>query len=239
MSAGSGAGRLQAVFFDFDGVLADSEPLHLRAYQHVLQGDGIDLDKSDYYARYLGYDDVGLFEALARDRGIALTPEKVDEWVSAKSRIVEEMLSSGSVLFPGSAACVKTLAEVVPLAVASGALEPEIELVLERAELRRYFVAIASASDGVRGKPAPDLYLLAMAKLRDRLTYKVDPSACIAIEDSQWGLEAARRAGLRCVAVTHTYQAADLGAADLVVDTLGDLTLSKIEDLLRDNGAAQ
>jgi beta-phosphoglucomutase len=228
---------LQAVFFDFDGVIADSEPLHLRAYQAVLRIDGIDLDKSDYYARYLGYDDVGLFEALARDRRITLTPEKIDEWVVAKSRIVEEMLSSGAVLFPGSAACVKALAERVPLAVASGALGTEIDIVLEHAGLRGYFSAIASASDGVRGKPAPDLYLLAMAKLRDRLTHAFDPAACIAIEDSQWGLEAARGAGLRCVAVTHTYPAADLGMADLVVENLSDLTVSRIEDILRDNGA--
>jgi beta-phosphoglucomutase len=229
---------LQAVFFDFDGVIADSEPLHLQAYQAVLRIDGIDLNKSDYYARYLGYDDVGLFEALARDRGIALTHEKIDEWVAAKSQIVEVLLSSGSVLFPGSAACVKALAERVPLAVASGALAPEIELVLEHAGLRGCFAAIASASDGVRGKPAPDLYLLAIAKLRDRLTCAFDPAACVAIEDSQWGLQAARGAGLRCVAVTHTYPAAALGMADLVVETLGDLTLSKIEEILRDNGAA-
>jgi beta-phosphoglucomutase len=231
--------RLQAVFFDFDGVIADSEPLHLRASQQVLHTDGIDLDRSDYYARYLGYDDVGLFEALARDRGMVLTPEKVDAWVAAKSRIVEEMLSSGSVLFPGSAECVKMLAGRVPLAVASGALEPEIDLVLDRSGLRHYFVAIASASDGVRGKPAPDLYLLAIAKLRDRLARAFEPSACIAIEDSQWGLEAARRAGLRCVAVTHTYPAAELGIADLVVDRLSDVTLSKIDELLRDNGDAR
>ena len=230
---------LQAVFFDFDGVIADSEPLHLRAYQAVLQADGIDLHKSDYYARYLGYDDVGLFEALAKDRRIALSAEKIDEWVAAKSRIVEEMLSSGSVLFPGAAACVKAFAARVPLAVASGALEPEIEIVLEHAGLRSCFAAIASASDGVRGKPAPDLYLLAIAKLRDRLPNPFDPAACIAVEDSRWGLEAARRAGLRCVAVTHTYPSAELGKADLVVDTLSDVTPSKIEELLRDNGAAQ
>jgi beta-phosphoglucomutase len=230
---------LQAVFFDFDGVIADSEPLHLRAYQAVLEADGIELPRSDYYARYLGYDDVGLFEALAKDRGIDLSTKKIDEWVSAKSRIIEDMLSSGSVLFPGAAACVKTFAERVPLAVASGALEPEIELVLEHAGLRNCFAAIASASDGVRGKPAPDLYLLAIAKLRDRIASPFDPGACIAIEDSHWGLEAARRAGLRCVAVTHTYPAAELGKADLIVDTLRDITPAKIDELLRDNGAAR
>jgi beta-phosphoglucomutase len=226
---------LQAVFFDFDGVIADTEPLHLRAYQAVLQADGIDLSKSEYYARYLGYDDVGLFDALAKDRRISLSDEKIDEWVAAKASIVEEMLSSDSILFPDAAACVKMFAERVPLAVASGALEPEIELVLDHAGLRSSFAAIASASDGVRGKPAPDLYLLAMAKLKDRLPDPFDPGACIAIEDSRWGLEAARQAGLRCVAVTHTYPAAELGKVDLIVDALGDLTLPKIEALIREN----
>ncbi len=223
--------RLQAVFFDFDGVIADSEPLHLRAYQTVLGAEGIDLQRDDYYARYLGYDDVGLFEALAKDRGITLTTEKIDEWVDAKSHVVEQLLSSDALLFPGAADCVRMLAGRVPLAIASGALEPEIDMVLMHAGLRECFVAIASASDGVRGKPAPDLYLLAMAKIRDRVA--VNPASCIAIEDSHWGLEAARTSGLRCVAVTNTYPAAELGMADLVVDRLGDLTLSKIEGLLR------
>ena len=224
------------MFFDFDGVIADSEPLHLRAYQAVLQADGIDLNKSEYYARYLGYDDVGLFEALAQDRRISLSDQKIEEWVAAKSCIVEEMLSSDAILFPGAAACVRMFAERVPLAIASGALEPEIEIVLEHAGLRGSFVAIASASDGVRGKPAPDLYLLAMAKLKDRLPDPLDPRACIAIEDSRWGLEAAHRAGLRSVAVTHTYAAAELGKADLIVGGLGELSLSTVEALLRDSG---
>ena len=226
---------LQAVFFDFDGVIVDSEPLHLRAYQTVLGANGIELGKDDYYARYLGYDDVGLFQQLARDRGLAVTTEKIDGWVIAKSQIIEQMLANGSVLFPGAVDCVKLFAAQVPLAVASGALEPEIDLVLRHAGLRDCFVAIASASDGVRGKPAPDLYLLAIAKLASRTrgqTDPIDPASCIAIEDSHWGLEAARTAGLRCVAVTNTYSAAELGAADLIVDRLSDLTVSTLEALI-------
>ena len=232
---------LQAVFFDFDGVIADSEPLHLRAYQAVLQEDGIELDKADYYARYLGYDDVGFFETLAKDRRMTVGAETIDKWIAAKSRIVEEMLSSGSVLFPGAAGCVKMFAEQVPLAIASGALEPEIAIVLDHAGLRGCFTAIASASDGVRGKPAPDLYLLAMAKLREQTkgSDPLNPASCIAIEDSHWGLEAAARAGLRCVAVTHTYPASELGSADLVVERLGDLTIASVQEVMRDNGRAR
>ncbi len=222
------------MFFDFDGVIADTEPLHLRAYQAVLQADGIDLNKSDYYARYLGYDDLGLFEALAKDRRISLSDEKIEQWVVAKSSIIEELLTSDAILFPGATACVRMFAEQVPLAIASGALEPEIEIVLAHAGLRSAFAAIASASDGVRGKPAPDLYLLAIAKLKDRLPDPFDPASCIAIEDSHWGLEAARRAGLRCVAVTHTYPASELKKADLIVDALSELTLDKVDALLSD-----
>jgi beta-phosphoglucomutase-like phosphatase (HAD superfamily) len=229
---------LHAIIFDFDGVIADTEPLHLGAYQAVLGGAGIELKKEDYYARYLGYDDVGLFRALAQDRGMPIGDDTVDDWVAAKSRVIEEMLSDGSILFPGAASCVRAFAERVPLAIASGALGPEIEQVLDHAGLRGYFRAIASASDGVRGKPAPDLYLLAVAKLNDQTP--VDASACLAIEDSRWGLEAARKAGLTCVAVTHTYPATELAhAADLVVDRLGDLTIAELERVMRDNGRAR
>jgi beta-phosphoglucomutase len=236
---------LHAVIFDFDGVIADSEPLHLRAYQAVLRTVGIELDREDYYARYLGYDDLGLFQALAKDRGLQVDMDTIDKWIASKSRVVEQMLLRDSILYPEAAACIRMFAERVPLAIASGALEPEIAMVLDRAGLRGCFGAIASASDGVRGKPAPDLYLLAIAKLRRGLRGQtplgsdpLHPSSCVAIEDSHWGLEAAREAGLRSVAVTHTYPAAELGSADLIIDRLSDLTLSKVEELMRDNGQA-
>ena len=220
---------LQAIVFDFDGVIADSEPLHLRAYQHVLGKNGITLTREEYFARYLGFDDSGLFRALANDRGIAITDDTLNGWINAKSHVVEELLSSGSVLFPGAAACVQTLAARFPMAIASGALEPEIMLVLRNTGLSGHFKTIASASDGVRGKPAPDLYLLALAKLREFA--QVDAAGCVAIEDSHWGLEAAKLAGLRTVAVTHTYPAAELTDADLVVDRLSEITIPKLEGL--------
>ena len=222
---------LQAVIFDFDGVIADSEPLHLRAYQSVLQVDGIELGKEEYYRRYLGFDDAELFQTLVKDRGLSVGADKVDHWIESKSRIVEALISSDALLFQGAAACVKMCAERVPLAIASGALEHEIDLVLQHAGLRGCFAAIASASDGVRGKPAPDLYMLAMAKLP--VTGHLEPASCIAIEDSRWGIEAARKAGLRCVAVTHTYPAEHLKGADLVVSGLSEITIPTLEQAVR------
>jgi beta-phosphoglucomutase len=220
---------LKAIVFDFDGVIADSEPLHLRAYQTILERDGIELTREDYYARYLGFDDSGLFRALAKDRGIDITDDRVDSWIDAKSEIIKDVLEHDSVLFPGAADCVRMLASRFPLAIASGALEPEIALVLDNAGLSDCFKTIASASDGVRGKPAPDLYLLAVGKLRAFMT--VDAESCVAIEDSKWGLEAAHKAGMRTVAVTHTYGTAELPGAGFVVHHLRDITIPRLERL--------
>ena len=220
---------LKAIVFDFDGVIADSEPLHLRAYQNVLEQEGVELTREQYYSKYLGFDDIGLFRALAKDRGIEITDDQVDAWVDAKSELIEDLLSSDEVLFPGAAVCVRMLAERFPLAIASGALEPEIKIVLDNAGLSNCFKIISSASDGVRGKPAPDLYLLAIGKLRDFLP--LDAASCVAIEDSRWGLEAAHKAGLRTVAVTHTYPASELPGAELVVKHLRDITIPKLEKL--------
>jgi len=220
---------LKAVIFDFDGVLADSEPLHLRAYQTVLGREGIELTHEDYYRRYLGFDDRGLFRALADDRGVAMTDDRIQSLIEAKSAVVGALLTSGTVMFPGAVECVRSLAARFPLAIASGALGPEIELVLQHAVLLECFKSIASASDGVRGKPAPDLYLLAVGKLREFMP--VDAASCVAIEDSKWGLEAAHKAGMQSIAVTHTYPAADLQEAALVVDHLREITIPKLEHL--------
>ena len=224
---------LQAVFFDFDGVIANSEPLHLRAYQSVLRPAKINLGRDEYYQRYLGYDDEGLFRTLAKDRGLTIDAATIDNWIVAKTAMIQTLLADPAILFPGAAECVRMCADRVPVAVASGALEPEINVVLEHAGLRKYFRAIASASDGVPGKPAPDLYLLAIRKLRQFAA--IDPAACVAIEDSHWGLRAARAAGLRTIAVTHTYPAAELEEADVVVNDLGDVTVEELDRVLRDN----
>jgi beta-phosphoglucomutase len=91
---------LQAVIFDFDGVIADSEPLHFRAFQQALAEDALELTPKLYYSRYLGYDDVGMFQAFAEDHGVAMDAARVAELVARKGAKLQAMLSAGSVLFP-------------------------------------------------------------------------------------------------------------------------------------------
>ena len=126
---------LQAIVFDFDGVIADSEPLHLRAYQQALAEEGIALSREEYFERYLGYDDVGMLEALASDRGLAMTGGHITALVARKGEKLQAMLNGGEVLFPGAAAFVRTAAAAVPIAIASGALRHEIVQIIDGAGL--------------------------------------------------------------------------------------------------------
>jgi len=210
---------IQAVVFDFDGVLADSEPLHLEAYQALLEPQGIHLDKETYCERYLGYDDEGALLKMAEDNGLMLGDEEIELLVVEKGRVFESLLGGRDVLYPGAADCVRRLAAAWPVGVASGALRADIELILRGARVGELFRFIVAAGDTERTKPAPDPYLRA-AEL-----HGVPPSACVAIEDSRWGLESARAAGMRTIAVTHTYPREALtGSADRVVDSLAELT---------------
>src|SRR3954463_13660911 len=103
---------LRAIVFDFDGVIANSEPLHFRGYRDVLAEEGVELTEAGYYARYLGFDDVGAFEHIAADQAIAWTSADIQRLVERKATRLEELEQSVSVLFPGAAAAVRRAAAV-------------------------------------------------------------------------------------------------------------------------------
>ena len=224
---------LRAIVFDFDGVIANSEPLHFRAFRDALAGRGVDLSEHDYYTRYLGYDDLGAFRAIARDRGRALSEAELAGLAADKAARMEALEHDASVLFPGAAAAIRRAAAAVPLAIASGALGAEIRRVLDGADLTRYFAAIVAAEDTPASKPAPDPYQRAVALLSAAMGDPGLPAAdCVAIEDSRWGIASARAAGLRTVGVTSSYGADELSEADLVIGSLGDLDLTSLQRLL-------
>ena len=222
---------LQAVIFDFDGVIADSEPLHLRAFQQTLADEGHLLTPSEYYARYLGFDDVGAFREFGRDRGLALSGSDVAALVARKGEKLQHLMHAGGVLFPGALDFIRTAADAVPIAIASGALRHEIDEILRAVGAAPLFQAIVASGDTPESKPSPAPYRLAFERLRAACGRPLDPSRCVAIEDSRWGLESARGAGLRCVGVTTSYPASELPGAELVAGGLHELTLPALERL--------
>src|SRR3990170_2384530 len=108
---------LRAIVFDFDGVIANSEPLHFRAFRDVLGKSGIAFLEKEYYDRYLGYDDVGVFKALAADRGLSWTVERIAGLVRSKADTIEQLEQNASILFPGAAAAIHRAAALMPLAI--------------------------------------------------------------------------------------------------------------------------
>jgi beta-phosphoglucomutase-like phosphatase (HAD superfamily) len=227
--------NLHAIVFDFDGVIADSERLHLRAYQDVLAPEGVTLTDQDYYAQYLGYDDVGVFRMVAEDRGVAMDEGQVASLITRKGARYDELAAAGEMLFPGAADFIRTAAAAVPVAIASGALTHEIEDILKRVGLLSLFPIIVGADQTERSKPHPDPYVTAFAKLKARTGRDLLPWRTVAIEDSKWGLMSARAADLRCVAVTNTYTAAELQSeAELVFPGLHAMTIEALDQLVGD-----
>lgn len=224
---------LRAIVFDFDGVIANSEPLHFRAFRDVLANRGVTLSEVDYYARYLGFDDLGAFRAIARDQGRGWTEADCRSLIDAKAIRMEALERDASVLFPGAAEAIRRAAAAVPIAIASGALGAEIRRVLNGANLSHHFAAIVAAEDTTAGKPAPDPYKRAVALLSAAMDGRVlAPTDCVAIEDSRWGIASARAAGLRAVGVTTSYDAAELAEADLIIGSVAELDVASLQRLL-------
>jgi beta-phosphoglucomutase len=230
---------LQAIVFDFDGVIANSEPLHLKAFQQALAEENIALSKEDYYSRYLGYDDVGMIEALARDRALAVGGEDIAQIVARKGNRLQRLLHTGDTLFPGAARFIREAAAVVPIAIASGAQRHEIHETLEAADLRSLFAVVVASGDTAASKPSPAPYMLAFEQLKQVSGRALECHRSVAIEDSRWGLESARGAGLRCVAVTSSYAADELPGAELIVSGLDSLTLDALDALVAGSGAGR
>jgi HAD superfamily hydrolase (TIGR01509 family) len=221
---------LRAIVFDFDGVIANTEPLHYLAFHHVLVQSGITFPEKEYYDRYLGYDDVGVFKAVATDRRLSWTIENIARLVQFKAAVIERLEQNTSVLFPGADAVIRRAAAQMPLAIASGALGAEIRRVLDREGLRSYFKAIVAAEDTPVSKPAADPYRRALALLSQAVGAPLLPSECVAVEDSPWGLQSARAAGLHTVAIAQTYDRAAL-EADLVLSSIGELDMVSLAQL--------
>jgi beta-phosphoglucomutase len=222
---------IRAVIFDFDGVIANSEPLHFAAFRDVLAAEGVALAEREYYERYLGYDDVGVFRAVSQERRLTWDVARVSALVDRKAVHLEALERGGAILFPGAEQAIRRLSASLPLAIASGALRLEILRILDRAGLTQCFGAIVAAEDSAAGKPAPDPYLRAVERLSAASGLRLVPADCVAVEDSHWGLESARAAGLRTIAITHTYPASALGAADMVIDHLDRLTIAELRKI--------
>jgi beta-phosphoglucomutase len=224
---------MDALITDFDGVMVDSEPLHLKAFTSVLKDVGVELTSEAYYTTYLGLDDHDCFQAIATDQGVPLSEDQLAEMISAKSAALQDVMKREIRAFPGVVALLGSLAEAdIPRAICSGALRPEIDLCCATTGIEQYFLTKVTARDVTHGKPDPEGYLKALGELRSLTGRDLQASKCVVFEDSPHGVQAAKSAGMYVIAVTNSYPASALGVADAVVDTLEGISAQTLRDQL-------
>lgn len=220
---------IQAVFFDFNGVIVDDEPLQMEAYKDVLGREGLTLTEEDYYAS-LGMDDLTFVRAAFARAERELDDETLARVIEAKTEAHRKLLEGELPLFPGVVNFIKALKRQHSIGLVSMARRTEIDHVLERAALSQYFDVIVSAEDATACKPDPSCYNNGLEFLnRKRGEAHIIPlraDECLVVEDSPPGIQSARSAGMRTLGVTNTVSDKALRAAgaDAVTRSLFDWT---------------
>lgn len=206
--------EFDAVIFDMDGVIVDSEPRHQRAFQEIFEEMGMADTHGIEFSKYLGRSDRAVWLDFVE---MHQPMQSLEELTALKQNRLIEIIRREKPLFNGLPELVEDLASTYPLAVASGSLHPVIDVVLEIDQLRKYFQTVVSVQDVAHGKPAPDVYLKAAKDL------SVAPERCCVIEDAPAGVQAAKAAGMYTIAITNSIHSEALSKADLITHSYEEI----------------
>lgn len=224
---------IQAIFFDFNGVIIDDEPLQLKLYQEVFRPEGVTFTEDDYY-NSMGMDDRMFVRTSFERAGKSLTEEMLASVIERKTELHRKAIEDELPLFPGVVTFIKAASRRYALGLVSMASRVEIDYVLARARLRESLSVIVSAADVHACKPDPCCYQRALEllneKRREARKLPLLPSECLVVEDSPQGVQAGRSAGMRSLGVTNTVSEAQLRAAgaDVVTASLADWTVDAV-----------
>jgi beta-phosphoglucomutase family hydrolase len=213
----------RGVIWDLDGVLADTGEAHFQAWTRVLSERRIPFDRS-CFDRVFGMNNKGTLTELL---GRTPTEEELREIADRKEHLFRELAGELVRPMPGAIRLLEDLERAGwSQAVASSAPQENIDLVVDTFDIRRYFTAILSGAGLPRGKPDPALFLQAARDLG------LHPERCVVVEDAPVGVEAARRAGMPCIAVATTRPKETLGPGPIFAD-LQSVTVQTFSDVLR------
>lgn len=204
----------RAFLFDFDGVIVDSELLHFHAFQRAAKDVGLKLTETDYFEELLGRDDRGCWREIARRNNVTLKPAQLLELCTYKARLTRDIILERKYKpLPGVEQTVRGLYRHYPLAIVSGALREEIELMLDGIGLRDCFKHITAAEDVTRGKPDPMGYLQTLAAISNGSKRPITPAQCVIFEDAPRVITATRQKKFRVIGVASSHAPEKLTAA--------------------------
>ena len=226
---------IKAVIFDFNGVIINDEPIHQQLIEEILLEENLVLKPGEYQQICLGRSDRACLRDLLASRGRVADEDYLTKLQQKKARSYVEQIENLEELplYSGLNDFIfKIRSSNLKLAIASGAIRKEIDLVLERAKLAEYFQIVVAADDITTSKPKPDGYLLTIERLNQEYPeLNLQPSECLAIEDTLAGIQAAKAAGMKVVGVANTYPFHMLQRqSNWTVDYLNELELDRIQE---------
>lgn len=209
------------VIFDLDGVIIDSEELQFESYNLVLERYGIQVTREEYGREWIALG--GGPEYAVRTYRLPIDAEELRQ---LKNPVYHQILRERVRLMPGVESCLARLGAHFPLAVATNSNDQDTTFVLDRFGIRERFAAVVTRDMYARGKPEPDAFLMAAARL------DLPPSACAVVEDAYKGILAAHRAGCPIIAVPHDFtRDNDFSRATRIVRSLDDVTPDLVREL--------
>ncbi len=231
---------LKAVLFDFNGVIINDEPLHEQLIEQVLLSENLRPQPGEFRKICLGRSDRVCLRELLANRGRVVSESYLSTLIERKAQAYRELWRKKSdqlPIYPGLEDLIfKLTSRNIKLAVVTGAIRAEVELVLNSTNLAKYFTAIVAGDDITTSKPSPDGYLLAVERLKELYpNTNLQATECLAIEDTPAGIQAAKQAGIAVVGVANTYPFHMLQRqANWTVDYLHDLEIERVQKVLRE-----
>jgi len=214
--------RLEAVIWDMDGVIADTAPYHFMAWQETFQKRGVKFAEEDFKRNFGQRNDTIIRNTLGEN----LSPGEIDTIANEKEENYRRKVAQNIKSLPGAIELIRSLAgRGVKMAVASSAPMENIQLVIGGLGIGDCFQTIVWGREVAEGKPSPQGFLLAAERLG------AEPQNCLVVEDAVAGVAAAKRAGMKCLAVTNTHHKTRLKEADFIADTLRDIGVDGLEKL--------
>ena len=208
---------LEAVIFDWDGTLADSKKYIVKAFQKVLREVGCEVT-DEYIDRLIGIGPRNIFKEALKSANMPYSEEMINEMIEKKIKVQMKFLTEIE-LFDGAVELLRSLHNRVKMALATMSNRKVIEKILDEKGVRKYFDVVITVDEVNKPKPDPEIFLKSAAKLECK------PERCVVVEDSIFGVMAAKRANMKCIAVpTGSYSKEELGKykPDLLVDSLND-----------------
>lgn len=220
----------EAIIFDFDGVILDSEPIHYEACCSVFNHIGLTLTYDEYTEKYIGLSDKEMFPQLLMDKGYNFSLDEINSFINKKIETYADIINSRDQL-PIISGVDQYICDVIQgtkkMAICSGSTKKEVVTVLKKlkqGKLQSYFNTIVTAEDVKFGKPSPEGYLLTAKQLG------VPTNKCLVIEDSPYGVEAAKAAGMYVIAILTTHERRQLQRADKIADDFTNLDFNLLTE---------